>query len=93
MVSPAVIQRITWDRDQKERSNFFKLFHMDSFGRTCVNAGLAVHTHVLVHLRLLVLHGYGGRRAFTHAGLASGTLGHINNCYQRVHSIVIMGKR
>lgn len=61
---------------------------MNGFGRTDINTGLAINTHVLVHFGLFVFHGDCRCRAFTHAGFASGTLGNIYDCYQLVHSIV-----
>ncbi len=63
---------------------------MDRFRRAGIHAGLAVHAHVFVNLSLFVFHGYCRRRAFIHAGFATGTFCGINNCYQIVHSIVIM---
>ena len=74
--------------EKKNRMYSPDLFHMNGFGRTDIDTGLAVNAHVLVHFGLFVFHGDCRCRAFTHAGFASGTLGNINDCYQLVHSIV-----
>jgi len=66
---------------------------MNGFRRADINAGLAVDTHVLIDLCLVILHCDGRCRTFTHTGFASGTLGIVNDCYQLVHSTVILGKR
>ena len=58
------------------------LFHVDSFRRAGIHAGLAVYAHVLVDFGLLVLHGNRGCGAFAYAGLATGTFCCINNCNQ-----------
>lgn len=87
---PFVPLKIPQGRSKKDRCAERKLFHMDRFRRADIHAGLAVHAHILVNLGFFVFHGYCRCRAFTHAGFASGTFCRINNCYQRVHSIVIM---
>lgn len=70
------------------------LFHVNCFRRADVNAGLAVHTHILVNFCLLILQGNCRCRTFTHAGFASGTFLFVNDCYQLVHSSVyVTGKR
>lgn len=61
---------------------------MDSFGRTDIDAGLAINAHVLIHFGLIIFHGDCRCRTFAHAGFTSGTLIEIYDCYQLVHSIV-----
>ena len=70
-----------------------ELFHVNGFRRAGVNTGFAVYTHILIHFRLLVLHGNCRGRAFIHAGFASGTSLFINDCYQLVHSIVYISQK
>jgi hypothetical protein len=61
---------------------------MDGFGRADIHTGLAVDTHVLVDLCLVILQGDCRCGTFAHAGFTSGTLIVVNDCYQLVHSIV-----
>jgi len=66
---------------------------MDRFGRAHIDAGLAVDAHIFVDLCLVILHRDGRRRTFAYAGFTSGTFTVVNDCYQSIHSIVILGKR
>ncbi len=58
------------------------LFHGDCFGRALVDAGLAIDAEIDVDLRFAVFHLNGDSRADVYAGLTSGTLLNINNCWQ-----------
>lgn len=72
------------------------LFHVDSFRRADIHAGLAVDAHILVDFGLVVLHGDCRCGTFAHAGFTSGTLIVVNDCYQLVHSglyVSIQGKK
>ena len=69
------------------------LFHVDSFGRADVNAGLAIHAHVFIDLRLFVLYCDCRCGTFLDAGLASGAFIGINDCNQLFHSILYVKQK
>ena len=62
------------------------LFHVDSFGWTDVNAGLAVHAHVFIDFRFLFIHCDCRCRTFTDTCLTPGAFILVNNCHHNVHS-------
>ncbi|WML66640.1 MAG: hypothetical protein METHP_00083 [Methanoregula sp. SKADARSKE-2] len=68
-------------------------FHSDRFSGAGIDTGLAIDAHILVDFCLVIFHGDCRSRAFTHAGLTSGTLSVVNDCYQLVHSTLYVGER
>ncbi len=63
---------------------------MDCFRRADIYTCLTVYAHILIYLGFFVFHGYCRCGAFAHARFTTGTFCGINNCHQKVHSIVIM---